>query len=109
MDHQLSHTNICLIPKVYPPTGMKEFRPIALCNVSYKIITKVLVNRLKEHLSNIISENQNAFIPGRMISDNFVIAHEVFHSLKARKRHASSIWQLRHILLKHMIDWSGIS
>lgn len=57
MDDQISHTNICLIPKVYPPTGMKEFRPIALCNVSYKIITKVLVNRLKEHLSSIIFEN----------------------------------------------------
>lgn len=63
MDIQLSHTNLCLIPKTYPPTGMKEFRPIALCNVSYKIITKVLVNRLKLHLDGIISENQNAFIP----------------------------------------------
>lgn len=34
MDHQHNHTNICMIPKVYPPTGMAEFRPIALCNVS---------------------------------------------------------------------------
>ena len=100
MDHQISHTNICLIPKVYPPTGMKEFRPIALCNVSYKIITKVLVNRLKEHLSNIISENQNAFIPGRMISDNIVIAHEVFHSFKARKRQASSYMAVKTDITK---------
>ena len=49
LDHQLCHNNICLIPKVYPPNGMKVFRPIALCNMSYKIITKVIVNRLKKH------------------------------------------------------------
>lgn len=48
IDSHLNHTNICLIPKVYPPTGMSEFRPIALCNVSYKIISKILVNRLKK-------------------------------------------------------------
>ena len=60
LDQQLCHTNLCLIPKVYPPNGKKKFRPIALCNVSYKIITKVLVNRLKKHLGNIFSENQNA-------------------------------------------------
>lgn len=85
-DEQHNHTNLCLIPKVYPPSGMKEFRPIALCNVSYKIISKVLVNRLKKHLGHIISENQNAFIPNRLISDNIVVFHEMFHSLKAQKK-----------------------
>ena len=69
-DEQLNHTNICLIPKIYPPTSMSEFRPIALCNVTYKIVSKILINRLKKHLSGIISENQAAFIPGRMMTDN---------------------------------------
>lgn len=89
-DQQHNHTNLCLIPKVYPPSDMKEFRPIALCNVLYKIISKVLVNRLKKHLDHIISENQNVFIPNRLISDNIVVAHEMFHCLKARKRQSKS-------------------
>ena len=100
LDPQINHTNLCLIPKIYPPTGMKEFRPIALCNVSYKIISKILVNRLKKHLDSIISENQNAFIPGRMISDNIVVAHEIFHSLKARKRQATSYMAIKTDITK---------
>lgn len=79
-DDKLIQTNICLIPKVYPPTGMSEFRPIALCNVIYKVISKILINRLKKHLSSVITENQAAFIPDRMISDNRIVAHEVFQS-----------------------------
>lgn len=85
LDAQHNHTNLCLIPKVYPPTGMAEFRPIALCNVSYKIISKILVNRLKSHLSGIISENQSAFIPGRIITDNVVVAHEISQSKSEEK------------------------
>ncbi|WZZ51431.1 hypothetical protein YC2023_051538 [Brassica napus] len=100
LDQQLCHNNICLIPKVYPPNGMKEFRPIAVCNVSYKIITKVLVNRLKKHLGNIFSKNQNAFIPGRMISDNIVVVHEVFHNLKVRKRQATSYMDVKTYITK---------
>ncbi|WZY89335.1 hypothetical protein YC2023_046070 [Brassica napus] len=102
-----NHTNLCLIPKIYPPTGMKDFRPIALCNVSYKIISKILVNRLKNHLSNIVSENQNAFIPGRLISDNIVVAHEIFHSLKARKRQANSYMAVKTDITKayDRLEW----
>ena len=111
LDPQLSCINLCLIPKVYPPSGMKDFRPIALCNVSYKIITKVLVNRLKAHLCSIISENQNAFIPGRMISDNIVVAHEVFHCLKARKRQATSYMAVKTDITKtyDRLEWKFLA
>lgn len=82
----LNHTNLVLIPKITNPITMKDLRPIALCNVMYKIISKILSLRLKTVLNDVISEHQSGFIPGRHITDNVFLANEVFHSLKTRKR-----------------------
>lgn len=62
----LNHTNITLITKSDLPSMAADFRPISLCNVSYKIISKVLTNRLKLVLNSIISVSQNALVPGRL-------------------------------------------
>jgi hypothetical protein len=82
----LNFTNIALIPKGSSQVSMKDWRPIALCNVLYKIISKVLANRLKNVLSKCISDNQSAFVPGRSILDNAMVAIEVLHFMKAKTR-----------------------
>jgi hypothetical protein len=80
----LNSTNITLIPKGDTQTSMKNWRPIALCNVLYKIVAKVLANRLMVVLSKCISENQSAFVPGRSILDNALASIVIVHICNAR-------------------------
>lgn len=65
---------------------MKHFRPINLCNSSYKIISKVLVGRLKGILGDLVGTYQNVFIPERHMSDNCLISHEIINWVKKRKK-----------------------
>ena len=81
----LNHTFLTLIPKVKSLEFVIEFRPIALCNILYKLVSKVLANRLKKVLPHIISESQSAFQSDKAISDNILVAFETLHHMKMKK------------------------
>lgn len=70
-------TALTLVPKTAAPMSMKEFRPIACCNVLYKCITKVLANRMQGILPIIINQSQSAFVKGRSIADNILLMQDL--------------------------------
>ncbi|XP_057720278.1 uncharacterized protein LOC130934758 [Arachis stenosperma] len=85
LNPSIMETLIVLIPKIDNPIFMKDFRPISLCNVVYKIITKVLTNRLRPFLPDIVSPLQGGFIPGRGAPDNIIVAQEILNFMKHTK------------------------
>ena len=70
-------TSIALVPKSQNPTYIKDYRPISCCSVVYKCITKILSNRLKHYMPKLIGKNQSAFVPGKSIADNVLLAQEM--------------------------------
>lgn len=82
----INSTTIVLISKVKKPIKMVQFRPISLCTVVFKIISKTLANRFRKVLDPCIEETQGAFVPERKITDNVLVAYELLHSFKKKKQ-----------------------
>ena len=82
----LNSTFIALVPKEATSNKPEKYRPIALCNVIYKLISKVIANRLKPLLPLLISPEQTGYVEGRQIMDGIILSNEVIHSLKLLKK-----------------------
>nr|XP_051205578.1 uncharacterized protein LOC127319648 [Lolium perenne] len=107
MPEVVNDTAIILIPKKNNPEELKDFRPISLCNVVFKIISKCMVNRLRPLLHDIISPMQSAFIPGRLITDNALMAFECFHAIQSNSADRSKFCAYKLDLAKayDRVDW----
>lgn len=82
----INNTHIALIPKCKNPSRAKDFRPISLCNVVMKVVTKVIEDRIKSFLSEVIDVEQSAFVKRRLITDNAFVAMECFHWMKKKTK-----------------------
>jgi len=83
--HSLNFGVLTLLPKIIDAVRIQQYRPICLLNVSFKIFTKVLNNRLLKVADKLIGPSQTAFIPGRYIMEGVVILHETIHELHRKK------------------------
>ena len=107
---EINRTNIAFVPKKNSHTKMTEFRLISLSNVTYKIIAKVLSNRLKAVLPQIITKNQSAFLSERLITDNILVAFEVMHYLNNKREGKESLMAVKLDMSKAFgrVEWGFI-
>lgn len=101
-------TVVVLIKKVKNPERLKDLHPISLCNIVYKVMSKVTANWLKCILGEIISDNQSAFVLGRLISDNTLLAYEMSHFLKRKRSGAMGFAALKLDMSKayDRVEWN---
>ncbi|KAL0016945.1 hypothetical protein SO802_004014 [Lithocarpus litseifolius] len=107
MPDYLNRTLISLIPKCQHPKTFRSYKPISLCNSVYKIVTKIVVGRIRPLLNKLVSPVQAAFVPSRKGLDNIIIACELIHFIN-NKRGKEGTLQSEWIWRRPMIGLNGI-
>ncbi|GKC29501.1 hypothetical protein Tco_1036795 [Tanacetum coccineum] len=103
---ELNHTIISLIPKVVTPLRINDFWPISCCNVLFKCISKIISNRMKESLSELVSLNQSAFVPERRILDNILLTQELMHNYYLDRGPARCAFKVDIQKAYNTVDWN---
>jgi len=88
---ELNDTLLVIIPKAENLVCVIQLRPVSLCNVAYKVISKAIVDHLKPILPRLIAPTQCSFIPGRQITDNVAVVQKILHSLRRKKGNIDSM------------------
>ncbi|XP_026459958.1 uncharacterized protein LOC113360696 [Papaver somniferum] len=91
MSKDFNKTYLSLIPKTDNAKSPVDFRPIGLCNTVCKVISKIIADRIKSYLKHLISPYQAAFVPGRDIHYNIIVAHEMIHTMKHKEGHSGTM------------------
>lgn len=104
----INQTHITLIQKKKQSTLPKDFRLISLCNVAFKLVSKCIANRLKHLLPTIISHSQSAFVHGRLITNNALLAFEHFHAMKTPRSANQASFALKLDMSKvyDRVEWA---
>lgn len=100
-------TDIILIPKLHNPSNLRNFYPISLCSIPYKIVAKVLTNRLQTVIDKCIDSVQCAFVHGCLITDNILVAYELLHGFKQKRRGRKGFMALKLDMAKayDRVEW----
>lgn len=103
----LNSSLIMLISKVCEPRDVKDFMPVSLYNTIYKIVSKVLANRIWRVLNSVIDESQSAFVPVRMITNNIITGYECMHIIRnfRKGKRAFSTLKLDMSKAYDQIEW----
>ncbi|KAL0329003.1 UNVERIFIED_CONTAM: hypothetical protein Sradi_4887000 [Sesamum radiatum] len=105
MPKNFKATSIALIPKVLNRSVWTDYRPINLCNVSNKIYSKIMNDRLSRILPRIIAPSQSGFVGGRLISDNILLAQELIHTLDKKRRYENVVYKLDMAKAYDRVQW----
>ncbi|GAU21466.1 hypothetical protein TSUD_241890 [Trifolium subterraneum] len=106
-DNKVYETLIVLLPKRDNRVSFKDFCPISLCNVTYKLISKIIVSRPRPFLDGIVSPLKNSFIPGRSTKDNAIILKEVLHFMrKTKKKKGDMVFKLDLEKADDRVNWN---